>query len=89
LAGALLFDEKILQSAALFWFGLRNDEIFTCKPQSIEQLMPLPHLWNSVWRKRLRLEHIQTVNRTIRRIRGLLHGAAQNFEVVLKIQKQK
>jgi len=28
LAGALLFDEKILQSAALFWFGLRNDEIF-------------------------------------------------------------
>jgi hypothetical protein len=28
LAGALLFDEKILQSAALFWFGLLNDEIF-------------------------------------------------------------
>jgi hypothetical protein len=24
LAGALLFDEKILQSAALFWFGLRD-----------------------------------------------------------------
>jgi hypothetical protein len=28
LAGALLFDEKIRHSAALFWFGLRNDEIF-------------------------------------------------------------
>jgi hypothetical protein len=28
LAGALSFDEKIRQSAALFWFGLRNDEIF-------------------------------------------------------------
>jgi hypothetical protein len=28
LAGALSFDEKIPQSAALFWFGLRNDEIF-------------------------------------------------------------
>jgi hypothetical protein len=27
LAGALLFDEKIRQSAALFWFGLRNDEV--------------------------------------------------------------
>jgi hypothetical protein len=27
LAGALLFDEKIHQSVALFWFGLRNDEI--------------------------------------------------------------
>ena len=63
--------EKILQRAALFRFGFRNDEFFTCKPQSIEQLMPLPHLWNSVWRKRLRLEHIQTVNRTSRRIRGL------------------
>jgi hypothetical protein len=24
LAGALLFDEKIRQSAALFWFGLRD-----------------------------------------------------------------
>jgi hypothetical protein len=27
-AGALSFDEKIRQSAALFWFGLQNDEIF-------------------------------------------------------------
>jgi hypothetical protein len=27
LAGALLFDEKIHKSGALFWFGLRNDEI--------------------------------------------------------------
>jgi hypothetical protein len=28
LAGALSFDEKIRQSAARFWFGLRNDGIF-------------------------------------------------------------
>jgi hypothetical protein len=28
LAGALSFDEKIRQSAALFWFRLRNDEVF-------------------------------------------------------------
>jgi hypothetical protein len=28
LAGALSFDEKIRQSSALFWFGLRNVEIF-------------------------------------------------------------
>jgi hypothetical protein len=27
LAGALLFDEKISQSAALFWFGVRDVEI--------------------------------------------------------------
>jgi hypothetical protein len=37
-------------------------KFFTCEPQSIEQLMPLPHLWNTVWRKRLWLEHMQTVN---------------------------
>jgi len=28
LTGALSFDEKIRQNVALFWFGLRNDEIF-------------------------------------------------------------
>jgi hypothetical protein len=28
MAGAKLFDEKIHHSAALFWFGLRNDGIF-------------------------------------------------------------
>jgi hypothetical protein len=28
LAGALSFDEKIRKNVALFWFGLRNDEIF-------------------------------------------------------------
>jgi hypothetical protein len=28
LAGALSFDEKNRQSAALFWFGLWNDGIF-------------------------------------------------------------
>jgi len=27
LAGALFLDEKIHQSPALFWFGLRNDEV--------------------------------------------------------------
>jgi hypothetical protein len=28
LAGTLSFDEKIRQNVALFWFGLRNDELF-------------------------------------------------------------
>ncbi len=31
LAGALSFNEKIRQSAALFWFGLRNDGIFNLR----------------------------------------------------------
>jgi hypothetical protein len=42
LAGALLFDKKIHQSAALFWFGLRDVEIlqiFYFK----EQLLTIPH----------------------------------------------
>ncbi len=43
-------------------------EFLTNEPQSKEQLMLLPHLWNMVWRKRLRLEHMQTVNQTSRRI---------------------
>ncbi len=72
-----------------FGLGCGIMEFFTCKPQSKEQLMSLPHLWSTVWRKRLRLEHMQTVNRTSRRIRGLLHGVAQKFEVVLNIQDQK
>ncbi len=46
-----------------FGSGCRMLKFFTSEPQSKEQLMPLPHLWNTVWRKRSRLEHIQTVNR--------------------------
>jgi hypothetical protein len=75
LAGALSFDEKIRQSAPVFWFGLRNDGIL--------------YLQAATQRKRSRFEHMQTVIRTSRRIRGLLHGAAQNFELLSKIQDQK
>ncbi len=54
----------------LLYFGLDCGmmKFFTLKPQSKGQLMSLPHLWNTVWRKRSRLEHMQTVNRTSRRI---------------------
>jgi hypothetical protein len=68
-----------------FGLGCGMMKFFTCEPQSKEHLMPLPHLWNTVWRKRSRLEHMQTVNG----LEAILHGAAQNFEVVLKIQDQK
>jgi hypothetical protein len=44
---------------------------FTDEPQSKEQLISLPHFWNTVQRKRSRFEHMQTVNRTSRRIKGL------------------
>jgi hypothetical protein len=46
LADALLFDEKISQSAAVFWFGLRDVGILqifysTPEPSSKEQLLTL------------------------------------------------
>ncbi len=54
----------------LLYFGLDCGmmKFFTLKPQSKGQLMSFPHLWNTVWRKRSRFEHMQTVNRTSRRI---------------------
>ena len=81
--------EKIRQSAALFWFGLRNDEFFTCEPKSKEQLMSLPHLWSTVWRKRLRLEHMQTVNRTSRRIGGLFAWSGSELWSCFKYSRSK
>jgi hypothetical protein len=45
--------------------------LFTDEPQSKEQLMSLMHFWITVRRKRLRFEHMQTENRTSRRIRDL------------------
>jgi hypothetical protein len=68
LAGALKKSAKV---PLYFGSGCGMMKFFTCKPKSKEQLMPLPHLWNTVWRKSSQLEHMQTVNRTSRRIRGL------------------
>jgi hypothetical protein len=68
LAGALKKSAKV---QLYFGSGCGIMEFFTCEPQSKEQLMSLPHLWNTVWRKRSRLEHMQTVNRTSRKIESL------------------
>ncbi len=38
LAGALLLDEKIHQSPALFWFGLRNDVILYLRAATQRQI---------------------------------------------------
>ncbi len=56
-------------------------EFFTNEPQSKEQLMPLQRLWNTVWWKTSRLEHIQTVNEQAGGLDSILHEAAQDFEV--------
>jgi hypothetical protein len=73
LAGALLFDEKIRQSGALFWFGLRDVGILNSLVR---------------W-KRSRFEHLLTVIQTSRRLDSFLHEAAQNFELLSNIQDQK
>jgi hypothetical protein len=71
LAGALLFVKK--STKVLLYFGLDSGmmELFTYELQSKEQLISLLHFWSTVWRKRLQFEHMQTVIRTSRRIRGL------------------
>jgi hypothetical protein len=73
LAGALLFDEKIRQNAALQYFGMDCGmlEFFTHEPQSKEQLMSLLHFWSKVRRRRSRFVPIKTVIRRSRRIRGI------------------
>ncbi len=63
--------KKSVKVQLYFGLGCGMMEFFTCEPQSKEQLMYLPHLWSTVWRKRSQLEHMQTVSRTSRRIRGL------------------
>ncbi len=76
LTGALLFDEKIRQSAALFGLECGMLEFFKYSnhgPQSTEQLLTLPHFWRPVWRKRLQFVPIQPVCRRNRGIRRFLH----------------
>jgi hypothetical protein len=89
LAGTLLFDEKIRQSAALFWFGWQDAGFFTHEPYSKEQLMSLPHFWSTVGRKRSQFEHMQTGIQTSRRLDSFFHEAAQNFKLLSNIQGQK
>jgi hypothetical protein len=61
LAGALLFDEKIHQSVALFWFGLRDVQILYSRAVIQRTIDVSPHFWSMVWRKRSGFENMQTV----------------------------
>jgi hypothetical protein len=83
LASALLFDEKISQSAALFWSGLRDNGILYS--QVIVQ--------RTIYVSPAFLEHGSaekiTVIQTSRRLVYFLHEAAQNFELLSNIQDQK
>jgi hypothetical protein len=66
-----------------FGLGCGMMKVFTCEPQSIEQLM---RLWNTVWRKRSRLEHIQTVNRTSRRLGSILQFCMKRLRTLKLFQ---
>jgi hypothetical protein len=86
LAGALLFDKKIRQSDALFWFVLWDVGILYSRAVIQRTINVSPAL---VRRKRSRFEHMQTVIQTSRRLDSYLHEVAQNFELLSNIQDQK
>jgi hypothetical protein len=89
LAGALLFDEKFAQSAALFWFVMRVVGILYSRT-IIQRTIDVSHAFlEHGWWKRSRFEHMQTVIKTSRRLNSFLHGMAQNFEHLSNIQDQK
>ncbi len=64
-------------------------KFFTLKPQPKGQLMSLPHFWGTVWWKRSRLEHMQTVSRTSRRIRGLFVWSGPELWTLIKESRSK
>jgi hypothetical protein len=71
MAGALYLMKKSAKVLLYFDLDCRMMEFVTYEPQSKEQLISLLHFWSMVQRKRSRFEHMQTVIRTSRRIRGL------------------
>jgi hypothetical protein len=73
LAGALLFDEKIRQSAPLFWFGLRDVGILYSRAV-IQRTNYVCRIFG---------------DRLSKRLDSFSHEAAQNFELLSIIQDQK
>ncbi len=72
LAGALLFDEKIHQSAALFWFGLRDVEILQIfYSQAVINRAIVDFLAFLEHGSAEKIAVIQTVCRMCRRIKGI------------------
>ncbi len=85
---------KIRQRVTLFWFGLRNDEILYLQASTQRTIDIFPALWSTVWWKRSRVEHMQTVIRTSRRIRGLFAWSGSELGScfkysALKLKKSK
>jgi hypothetical protein len=81
LAGTLLFDEKIRQNAALFWVGLWDVGILYSQVVVQRTIDVSLAFWSTVWPKKSRFEHMQTVIQTSRMLNSFLHEVAQNFEL--------
>ena len=64
-------------------------KFFTFKPQPKEQLISLPHFWSMVRWKRSRFEHMQTMIRTSRRIRGLFAWSGSELWTLIKYSRSK
>jgi hypothetical protein len=61
LACTLLFDEKIRQSSALFWFGLRDAGILYLRAVIQRTIDVSKNFWSTVLWKRLQVADMQTV----------------------------
>jgi hypothetical protein len=85
LAGTLLFDEKIRQSASLFSFGLRDVGILYSRAVIQRTIDVSPAFLELFCGKSSQFEHMQTVIQTSRRLDSFLHEAAQNFELLSNI----
>jgi hypothetical protein len=87
LAGALLFNEKIRQMAALFWFGMRDVGLFYSRAVIQRTIVDFLAFLEHVLAEKIAVcGPLQTVIRSSRRLDSFLNEAAQNFKVFSKIQ---
>ncbi len=66
--GAFLFDEKISQSDALFWFGLQNVRILYSRTIIQRTIDVSPAVLENGSSEKIKFEHMQTMIQTSRRL---------------------
>jgi hypothetical protein len=90
LAGALLFDEKICQSAALFWFGLRDVRILYSRAVIQRTIDVSPSFLEHGLAEKIRVWAHANRDPNKQEV-GFIFEAAQNFELlsIFKIRNKK
>ncbi len=89
MAGGLLFHEKIRQSAALFWFGLRDVgilQIFYSRAAVQRTNVDYPAFLETGLAEKIAV--CPCAEKYSRRLEVFLYEAAQNFELFSNIQDQ-